>query len=70
MPNLLRAAMAGFGLLGFDGGKLKDMVDLDIMVTSAKGDYGPVEDTHLVINHLMMNYFLRQSHDKSRANAD
>jgi len=58
------------GLLGFDGGKLKDMVDLDIMVTSAKGDYGPVEDAHLVINHLMMNYFLRQSHDKSRANAD
>lgn len=47
------------GLLGFDGGKLKDMVDLDITVTSEKGDYGPVEDAHLVINHLMMNYFLR-----------
>jgi D-sedoheptulose 7-phosphate isomerase len=58
------------GLLGFDGGKLKDIVDLDIMVTSAKGDYGPVEDAHLVINHLMMNYFLRQSRDESRANAD
>ena len=46
------------------------MDDLDIMVTSAKGDYGPVEDAHLVINHLMMNYFLRQSYDKSRANAE
>ena len=58
------------GLLGFDGGKLKDMVDLDIMVTSAKGDYGPVEDVHLVINHLMMNYFLRHTRDASHANAD
>ena len=47
------------GLLGFDGGKLMRMVDLDLLVTSADGDYGPVEDAHLIINHLLMNYFLR-----------
>lgn len=46
-------------LLGFDGGKLREMVDLDLLVRSAPNDYGPVEDAHLIINHLLMNYFAR-----------
>ena len=55
------------GLLGFDGGKLMKMVDLDLLVSSAPGDYGPVEDAHLIINHLLMNYFLRLSKDQDEA---
>ena len=44
------------GWLGFDGGKLKDIVDLPIVVTSPKGEYAPVEDLHLVINHIIVTW--------------
>lgn len=39
--------------VGFDGGKLKDISDVTIHVKSAKGDYGPVEDIHLILDHLL-----------------
>jgi D-sedoheptulose 7-phosphate isomerase len=38
-------------LLGFDGGRAKDMVEVALVVTS--DDYGRVEDLHLVLNHLV-----------------
>ncbi len=44
------------GWLGFDGGKLKDMVDIPIVVASPKGEYAPVEDVHLVINHIIVTW--------------
>jgi D-sedoheptulose 7-phosphate isomerase len=44
------------GWLGFDGGKLKDIVDLPIVVSSPKGEYAPVEDMHLVINHIIVTW--------------
>jgi D-sedoheptulose 7-phosphate isomerase len=44
------------GWLGFDGGKLKDIVDLPIVVYSPKGEYAPVEDLHLVINHIIVTW--------------
>jgi len=39
------------GLLGFDGGKLLDLVDIPIHIESNSGMYGPVEDLHLAICH-------------------
>lgn len=47
-------------LVGFDGGKLKNISDITIHVKSAKGEYGPVEDIHLIIDHLLVNW-LQQS---------
>jgi D-sedoheptulose 7-phosphate isomerase len=44
------------GWLGFDGGKLKNIVDLPIVVSSPKGEYAPVEDLHLVINHIIVSW--------------
>lgn len=45
------------GLLGFDeGGKIGKMVDCPILVKS--NHYGPVEDVHLVINHLLTSLFV------------
>lgn len=38
------------GLLGFDGGLAAGLVDLPIIVSSY--EYGPVEDMHLLLNHL------------------
>jgi len=41
------------GFLGFDGGKLKKICNHSLVVKSKKGLYGPVEDVHLVINHII-----------------
>jgi len=57
-PNLVRAiayansaGISTAAVLGFDGGKLKEMVDVVVHVKTLPGDYGPAEDAHLVINH-------------------
>ena len=47
-----------FGLTGFDGGKLKDICKYLIHIKTTKGEYGPVEDTHLVIDHIICTYLL------------
>ena len=46
-----------FSLLGFDGGRLKKISNDYLLVKSAKGDYGPVEDSHLILNHILAHWF-------------
>lgn len=41
------------GFLGFDGGKLSEICDYSFIVKSRKGLYGPIEDIHLVYNHII-----------------
>jgi len=43
------------GLLGFDGGKVKDLTDAYILIESDQ--YGYVEDIHMVLDHLLTSYF-------------
>ena len=38
------------GWIGFDGGELRQLADVSIVVDS--NDYGPVEDVHLILNHI------------------
>ena len=45
------------GMLGFEGGKLREVCDTSILVPSIQGEYGPVEDMHLMINHLLAHWF-------------
>tara|TARA_B100000767_G_C19755109_1_gene532605 strand:- start:306 stop:920 length:615 start_codon:yes stop_codon:yes gene_type:complete len=49
--------------LGFNGGKLLSLSDVVIHIKSSKGDYGPVEDAHLIMNHILAHWF--QTHIKS-----
>lgn len=62
--NLIRAASwvtqrggQVAGLLGFDGGKLRDACSFYVHVPTNAGEYGPVEDLHLVINHILAHWF-------------
>lgn len=62
-PNLVVAAewfkqQGGtvMGWLGFDGGKLKDIVQVPVVVSTPKDEYAPVEDVHLVINHIIVTW--------------
>jgi D-sedoheptulose 7-phosphate isomerase len=63
-PNAVRAARwvketggKVISLLGFTGGALKDLSDIVVHVPSEAGEYGPVEDAHLVINHVLAHWF-------------
>lgn len=47
------------GLTGFDGGKLKSLSDISIHVQTRKGEYGPVEDVHMFVDHLIGSYLNR-----------
>lgn len=46
------------GFLWFDGGKAKSMLDQSILVPSNK--YGPIEDIHMILDHLITWYFQQQ----------
>jgi D-sedoheptulose 7-phosphate isomerase len=61
-PNVVRAVEYAnearaqtIGLLGFGGGRAAELVDRALVVDST--DYGVVEDAHLVINHILVEYF-------------
>jgi D-sedoheptulose 7-phosphate isomerase len=44
------------GLTGFDGGRLREMAQLVVHVPTNRGEYGPAEDAHMVLNHLVTSY--------------
>jgi D-sedoheptulose 7-phosphate isomerase len=61
-PNILRAmeyarsrAATNVALLGFDGGRAAEIADTHVLVPVP--DYGIVEDIHLVIDHILTEYF-------------
>lgn len=46
------------GCGGFDGGALKSAVDIYLHVPSKPGEYGPVEDVMMILDHIIHSYFL------------
>ena len=64
-PNLIKAfdyanskGATTIGILGFDGGKMRDISRYKIIVKTKKGMYGPVEDMHLIIVHIICTYLM------------
>jgi D-sedoheptulose 7-phosphate isomerase len=51
--------MTTVGITSFDGGSLKRLVDHSVHVPTDLKEYGPAEDAHMMINHLMHNYLTR-----------
>lgn len=45
--------MTTCGLLGFDGGLLKELVEIVVHTPTSQGDYGVAEDVHAAINHIL-----------------
>lgn len=61
-PNIVRAlecahdlGLTSVALLGMGGGRAARLADVSIVVSSS--DYGPIEDAHLVLNHLITAHF-------------
>ena len=71
-PNLLSAfeyaLTAGtktVALTAFDGGKLRGIVDFSVHIPTNKGEYGPAEDGHMVLDHLVGSYLMRFVKDQA-----
>jgi D-sedoheptulose 7-phosphate isomerase len=65
-PNVVQAARyaraAGahtVGILGSDGGALRELCDLVVLIQSQPDEFGIVEDVHLALNHLVSSYITR-----------
>jgi D-sedoheptulose 7-phosphate isomerase len=71
-PNIIVAVEAAkqmgvtiIGLAGFGGGKLSQMADISFVVPS--DGYGPVEDVHMILDHIITGYLyekLRETHSR------
>jgi D-sedoheptulose 7-phosphate isomerase len=67
-PNLVRAVelarsrgLRTVGLLGFDGGALKTLVDDALWLPTQKGAYGLVESAHSLLCHIVTDCLVRES---------
>jgi D-sedoheptulose 7-phosphate isomerase len=65
-PNLIKAFeyanSAGIGTIAitaFDGGRMKALASQGIHVPTELKEYGPAEDAHLVLDHLVSAYLMR-----------
>lgn len=65
-PNVLAAieyaSSAGIksvSITAFDGGRMKDMADENIHVPTQHKEYGPSEDAHMILDHLVGAYLFR-----------
>jgi D-sedoheptulose 7-phosphate isomerase len=65
-PNLLStfeyAKSTGIktvAITAFDGGKMKMVADEGIHVPTAPKEYGPAEDAHMMLDHLVGAYLMR-----------
>lgn len=75
-PNILRAVARGsqmglvtIGFLGKGGGPVRDMLDVAVVVGS--DDYGPIEDVHMALDHLITAWLRRRdAEDPADADAD
>lgn len=67
-PNILRVTetaremgITTIGFLGMGGGKVAKMTDISVIVPS--NEYGPVEDVHMTLDHLITAYLRQWSAD-------
>jgi D-sedoheptulose 7-phosphate isomerase len=65
-PNLLKAfeyassiGISTIAITAFDGGRMKALANQGIHVPTDLKEYGPAEDAHLVLDHLVTAYLMR-----------
>jgi D-sedoheptulose 7-phosphate isomerase len=75
-PNVIEAVewanqngATTIGLTGFDGGALRRVATMSVHVPTAKGEYGPVEDMHMVLDHLVGAYLMGVCRNETSAAA-
>ena len=56
-----KSGVTTVGLTSFDGGKMRNLVNLSIHIEAGNGDYGVAEDAHLAICHMISEALRPQS---------
>ena len=64
-PNIIKAVKYAkeqnaniVGCTGFDGGELRELSDVNFHVDAPKGEYGLVEDVHMILDHIIYSYYI------------
>jgi len=64
--NVIRAAEyankkggISIAFVGFTGGKLRDVSKISLYTPNPNGDYGPIEDLHLIYDHVIVNFLAK-----------
>jgi D-sedoheptulose 7-phosphate isomerase len=72
-PNVVKAVeyansheATTVALTGFDGGQLKKIAKLVVHVPTGKGEYGPTEDAHMVLDHLIGAFLIELCRSETR----
>ena len=53
------AGIRTVALTAFDGGKMRKIADQGLHIPTDKKEYGPSEDLHMILDHLVSNYLTR-----------
>jgi D-sedoheptulose 7-phosphate isomerase len=66
-PNIVKAVEYAkevgstiIGASGFDGGRLREIADIKFHVDAPKGEYGLVEDVHMILDHIIYSYYIQK----------
>ena len=70
-PNIVKAFETAaelniktIAITAFDGGKLREISNQGIHVPTKEKEYGPAEDAHMILDHLVGYYLLRIVHNE------
>lgn len=70
-PNIVKAVKYAnqigtkvIGLTGFSGGYLKRHCDIGFHVATEQGEYGIVEDIHMMLDHVVFSYYQSLQQEK------
>ena len=66
-PNIVKAVEYAkecgctiVGVTGFDGGRLLELSDIRFHVDAPVGEYGLVEDVHMILDHIIYSYYIQR----------
>jgi len=66
-PNIVKAIEYAkehgckiIGVSGFDGGRLREIADIKFHIDAPKGEYGLVEDVHMILDHIIYSYYIQK----------
>jgi len=66
-PNIIKAVNYAkevkstvIGMTGFNGGRLKEISDISFHIDTQNGEYGLVEDMHMILDHIIYSYYIQK----------
>ena len=67
-PNIIKAVDYAkslcckiIGITGFNGGYVKKISDISFHINAPNGEYGLVEDAHMILDHIIYSYYIQKN---------